>query len=162
MDASTQVDEVALTPEGFERLQAEHETLLHSKLPQASSRLREAAVLDSTAAEAGEYLAARSELELLQERLALVEQRLRSARVLPSAPGAEQVVALGARVTVEDLADGHEEEYVLVSSAEADPIEGRISNESPVGHALEGEQAGDVVDVRTPGGTRHLRIRSVV
>lgn len=157
MDVATHPEEIVLTPAGYERLRAEYDTLVQVKLAQASRRLAEVAA-DADAAEAGEYLDARAELELLQERIDLLDRRLRSARVLaPTTRGGESV-RLGSRVTFEDLAAGEAESYVLVSSAEADPLAGRLSNESPVGRALEGRRVGDTVDVQAPHGVRRLRV----
>lgn len=75
-----------------------------------------------------------------------------------SSLGFGPVVALGARVVLEDLDDGTCEEYVLVASGESNPAEGRISSESPVGRAIGGHCRGDVVAARAPHRIRHLRI----
>jgi len=68
------------------------------------------------------------------------------------------VVSIGSRVVLDDLDDGTYETYVLVSPSESNPAEGRLSNESPVGRAIEGHRRGEVVEVRAPHGVRHLRI----
>jgi transcription elongation factor GreA len=70
-------------------------------------------------------------------------------------------VSLGARVVLEDLDDRTVEEYVVVAPPESNPAEGRLSNESPVGRAIEGRHKGDVVDARAPHRTRHLRIADI-
>lgn len=72
--------------------------------------------------------------------------------------GAGGIVSLGSRFVLEDLEDGTREEYVLVPSSESNPSAGRLSNDSPVGHAVEGRRSGEIVDVRAPLGVRHLRI----
>jgi transcription elongation factor GreA len=78
--------------------------------------------------------------------------------VLGADEPSSQVVSLGSRVVLKDLDDGAREEYVLVSSAESNPAEGRLSNESPVGRAIAGHHKGDVVDAQAPHRVRHLRI----
>jgi transcription elongation factor GreA len=81
--------------------------------------------------------------------------------VLTAEETSSEIVCLGSRVVLEDLDDSTRDEYVLVSSAEADPTEGRLSSESPVGKAIAGRHRGDVVDARAPYGVRHLRIADV-
>jgi transcription elongation GreA/GreB family factor len=73
----------------------------------------------------------------------------------------ERIVSLGSRVVLDDLDDGTREEYTVVLSAESNASAGRISNESPVGRAIEGHRRGDVVDAHAPRRTRHLRIADV-
>jgi hypothetical protein len=84
-------------------------------------------------------------------KLAAELQRLVSA-------GRSDVVSLGSHVVLEDLDDSSREDYVLVSSAESNPAEGRLSSESPVGRAISGHRRGDVVDAHVPRRVRHLRI----
>ena len=142
---TTNGDEIALTPEGYERLRHEYDTLVQVRLPQATERLHDTGAMVGDAAEAGELLDARAELDLLEERIALLEQRLRSAHVLSGAPRGSSAVSLGSHVTVEDVDEASREEYLLVSSAESNPLEGRVSTDSPVGRALQGRR-------RAPGG----------
>ncbi len=93
-----------------------------------------------------------------EERIETLERRLHAARVLTSDEPSSRIVSLGSHVVIEDVGDGVREEYVLVSSAESNPAEGRISNESPVGRAIAGHREGDVVDAHAPHRVRHLRI----
>jgi transcription elongation factor GreA len=89
-----------------------------------------------------------------------LERRLRVRAARPDDP-ASVVVSLGSRILLEDLDDRTREECVLVPAAESNPAEGRLSNESPVGKAIEGHRRGDVVDARAPRCVRHLRIADI-
>jgi transcription elongation factor GreA len=84
-----------------------------------------------------------------------------AARVLRPDEPSGQIVSIGSHVVLDDLDDSTREEYILVSSAESNPAEGRLSNESPVGKAIAGHHKGDVVDARAPRRVRHLRIADV-
>jgi transcription elongation factor GreA len=123
--------------------------------------LHRAAEVAGDLSDNSEYLHARAELDRLEERVDLLERRLRAARRLRPREGASGVVSRGSHVVVEDLDDSTTSEFVLVASAESDPENGRLSDESPVGRALAGHAKGDVVEARTPRRTRHLRITQV-
>lgn len=99
--------------------------------------------------------------DVVDERLTLLERRLRAERMGRHGAGSNQVVSIGSRVVLEDLDDGTREEFVLVSSRASNPAEGRLSNESPVGGAISGHHEGDVVAVRAPRLVRRLRIVGV-
>lgn len=152
------LDEIVLTPEGYAKLEEEYRHLTTVKRAEAAARLSQALQIAGDLADNPEYLDVRAEVELVEQRIALLERRLRAARVLRPDEPSSQVVSLGSRVVLEDLDEGGREEYVLVSSAESNPAEGRLSNESPVGRAIAGRHRGDVVDVSAPHRTRHLRI----
>jgi transcription elongation factor GreA len=151
-------DEVVLTPDGYAKLEEEHGRLTKVKRPEAEARLRDALQIAGDLADNPEYLDARAELDLIEHRIDLFERRLKMARLLQPGEGTSRVISIGSRVALDDLDDGGLEQYVLVSSSESNPAEGRLSNESPVGRAIEGHESGDVVEVRTPHGIRHLRI----
>jgi transcription elongation factor GreA len=156
--ANGSLDEVVLTAEGYAKLEEEHRRLTTLTRPEATARLSQALQVAGDLADNPEYLDARAELDLVEERIDLVERRLHAARVLRPDESSSQVVSLGSRVVLEDLDDGTRERYVLVSSAESNPAEGRLSSESPVGRAIAGHHRGDVVDARAPHRVRHLRI----
>jgi transcription elongation factor GreA len=150
--------EVVLTPRGYARLQEEHRRLAGAARRDAEERLRQALQVPGDLADNSEYLDARAELDLIERRIALLSGRLHGARVLRPDELSSDVVSLGSRVVLDDLDDGTREEYVLVSSLESNPAEGRLSNESPVGRAIQGHHRGDVVDAQAPHGIRHLRV----
>lgn len=145
-----------LTPTGYQRLMAELDYLRTVRRHEVAERLmaaREVGVWDSP-----EYLAAREEQAFVEGRIATLERLLAEAEVVevPTSP-AWPSVEVGSTVTVRDET-GNEERYSIVGSMEAQPAEGRISNQSPVGRALLGHRVGDRVEVETPMGTRHLTI----
>ena len=147
---------VRLSPEGLVRLQGELEAL-KSKRPEVVQRIataREHGDLKENA----EYHAAREEQGFLEGRIQALEAKLRGAVVVaPTERGA--VVELGSHVRVE--VDGEEMRLQVVSAAEADSREGRISSASPVGSALTGRKVGDVVIIRTPGGDASYAILEI-
>ncbi|HET7727558.1 MAG TPA: transcription elongation factor GreA [Candidatus Limnocylindrales bacterium] len=139
---------VYLSPQGRERLEAELEELRTVVRPQVIARIAAARELGDLR-ENSEYHAAREEQSFLEGRIRSIEMRLRSAVVIdPETRGT--VADLGSTVRVE--VDGEERRLTIVGSAEADLGAGRISNVSPVGRALLGRRAGDVVTIRTPSG----------
>lgn len=154
-------DELVLTRRGLESLVEEHRRLSEEKHPAVMAALRQAAEVAGDLADNSEYLQARDELDRLEARIALLEQRLRMARQLRRGDWNSDVVSRGSHVVLEDLDDSTRADYVLVASAEADPEHGRLSDESPVGRAISGHCKGDVVDARAPHRVRHLRIAEV-
>lgn len=148
---------IRLTPEGLTRLQAELENLTQVRRIDVAERIRQAREEshgdsgDSTA-----YEDAKTDLAILEQRIAELERTLAEVEVVPDT-GAHNEVSLGAHVIVKD-SDGEQDEYVIVDHAEADPRLGRISQTSPVGHALIGHHKGDEVTVEAPAGERRLTI----
>lgn len=153
--------EVVLTPEGYAELETEHRHLTTVKRPEAAARLRDALEVPGELADNTEYIDARAELDLLERRIELLEGRLRAARVVEPDDSASRVVSLGSHVTLQDLDDGLREEFLIVSSAESNPAEGRLSIESPVGRAILGHHRGDVVEARAPHRMRHIRVSAL-
>ncbi len=157
---SRHVDPVALTPGGLDRLAAELNYL------KTTRRGEIAALFASIQTSAGgdseqelERLKAREEMGLVETRISQLEALLARAVVVEPTLREPGVADVGARVTVED--EGEEDTYVLVSPAEASARRGHISIESPVGAALLGHRAGDVVEVDSPAGIRQLKILRV-
>ncbi len=151
-------DEVVLTREGYAELEEEVRHLTTVKRPEAAARLSDALQVPGDLSDNPEYVDARTELDLLESRIELLEGRLHAARVLDPDEPSSHVVSLGSHVTLQDLDDGLREEYLLVSSAESNPTEGRLSADSPVGRAILGHHRGDEVDARAPHRIRHIRI----
>jgi transcription elongation factor GreA len=149
---------VRLTPEGLTRLQSELENLTHVRRQQVAERIRQAREEahgdsgDSTA-----YEDAKTELAILEQRIAELERTLAEVEVVPGTDELHTEVSLGCHVVIEDT-DGEREEYVIVDHAEADPRLGRLSETSPVGRALLNHRTGDEVNVETPAGMRRLKI----
>jgi transcription elongation factor GreA len=147
--------ETVLTARGFEKLNAEH-ARLSGEREVVVDRLRSALEFGGAFPENGEYLDARHELELLDRRLMLLEERLVGAEIIPTRPDGE--VDLGERVTVLDLETGETFDYRVVGWGETDPRVGEISRDAPIGAALLGRRVGDVVEADAPGGRRRLEV----
>ncbi|HLE81299.1 MAG: transcription elongation factor GreA [Chloroflexi bacterium RBG_19FT_COMBO_55_16] len=151
-----------LTREGFQRLQEELEHLRTVKRQEVAHRLREAMEdggdmgVDLDA----EYEAAKNEQAFVEGRIQELEVLLANARVI-QATGAREVVEVGATVTIQE-GENQAEVYTVVGRAEANPREGRISNESPLGRALMDHRAGETVKVEAPGGSFTVQILKVV
>jgi transcription elongation factor GreA len=150
--------EVVLTREGFEKLKAEIEDLSTVRRREVAERIKEAREFGDIS-ENSEYDDAKNEQAMLEAKIAQLEERLRDATVIDADDVSTDVVALGSLVTIETPAG--KATYQLVGSAESDPDENRLSNESPVGRAILGHKKGETVDVVTPGGGIKVKIVSI-
>jgi transcription elongation factor GreA len=152
--------DVILTREGYEKLQEELEHLQTTRRREVADRIREAREFGDIS-ENSEYDDAKNEQAMLESKIAQMEERLRAARVVDTSDVPTDVIALGSQVELKDLTDGGKLSYRIVGSAEADPMEGRLSNESPVGRHLLGRKKGEEVEVPVPAGTLKLKIVSI-
>lgn len=149
---------IYLTPDGRRKLEQELEHLLKVRRPQVAERIRLAKEGGDLTENAG-YEEAKNEQGFVEGRILDIEAMLRDAVVLAE-PVSSGEVQLGSRVTVVD-SEGETAVYHIVGSAEADPVEGRISNESPMGKALMGHHAGETVTVRAPSGNLRFTIEAI-
>jgi transcription elongation factor GreA len=149
-------EKVYLTPEGLADLEAELDELINVKRPDLAQRLRHA-IQQGDLSENADYQAAKEEQGFLEGRIQQIEAMLRRAVVINSDSGADEV-ELGSRVTVVEEGMDDEELFMLVGPAEADPVKGKISYESPLGQALRGHKVGDVVSVEAPAGELRFEI----
>jgi transcription elongation factor GreA len=149
-----------LTPEGLAKLQAEYERLTHEGREDVADRLHRAFEdgQDDDFVDNAELEAARNEQAFLEGRIQELEDILSNYELIPENDIDPESVNVGDRVTVVEEGFDEEECYHLVGAAEADPVEGRISNESPLGRALLGSKVGDVVTFDTPGGLTSFRV----
>ena len=108
--------------------------------------------------ENAEYDAAKEEQAEIEARIVQLEKMLRNAEVIDEEEGAKDTISLGTTVTVLDVEFDEEMEYTIVGSAEADPMNGRISNESPVGMALLGHKKDDIIMIETPDGEVEFKV----
>ena len=153
--------EVILTPEGYEKLKQEIEFLSNDKRREVADRIRTAREFGDIA-ENAEYDDAKNEQALLEHRIATLEERLRNARVITKKDVAKDVVSIGSKVKLRDISAKQTVEYRIVGSAEANPAENKLSNESPVGKALLGKKRGELVSVPVPRGpARKLKITKI-
>ena len=148
-----------VSADGLERLRAEQAELIGVRRPEVIARIRAAKELGDLK-ENADYTAAREEQSFLEGRIESIERTLRDATVIETATDAGGRARLGSTVTVEDD-DGATVVFTIVGSTEADPAAGRISNVSPVGRALVGKSAGDVVSVAAPRGELRYRLLEV-
>jgi transcription elongation factor GreA len=152
--------EVFLTVEGLEKLEEELDLLKAVKRREIAERIKVA--LDfGDISENSEYDQAKNEQAQLEERIAKLEMMLRNARIIDEDDISTDVVGIGSKVLVKDIEYDEEMEFTIVGSAEADPYEGRISNESPVGSALLGNKVQDIVDVMVPDGIIKYKILTI-
>lgn len=152
-------ESVYLTAEGAEELRQELDTLVNVRRPELARKLREA-VEDGDLKENANYHDAREQKALVEGRIQYLENVLRSAQII-TRDGSSDVVQLGSEVTIREEGADEDETYVIVGAAEANPREGRISHESPLGRALLNHRAGDVVKVDAPDGSFMVRIIKV-
>ena len=152
--------EVILTPEGYKKLQAEIEYLSNEKRREVADRIRIAREFGDIA-ENAEYDDAKNEQALLEHRIATLEERLRDAKVINKKDVAKDVVSVGSKVKLRDVTAKQTVEYHIVGSAEANPAQNKLSNESPVGKAIIGHKKGDVVEVSAPRGALKFKILEI-
>jgi transcription elongation factor GreA len=147
-----------LTRQGYEKLQEELDYLRTKKRQEVAIRLHEA-MEGGELIEDAEYEAAKNEQAFVEGKIQELEMLLANARVIEEA-GKRDVVQIAAKVTIQE-ADFDPELYTIVGPAEANPREGRISNESPLGRALMNHRAGDSVTVDAPDGSFTVRVLKV-
>jgi transcription elongation factor GreA len=145
--------ESLITPEGLEKLKSEIEHLSTVKRREVATRIKEAREFGDIA-ENSEYDDAKNEQALLEQRIAQLEDRLRRSSVVEGSKVDTGVVSVGVLVHVKDQKSGDSRKFHVVGSAEANPAEQKLSNESPIGKALMGHKKGEVVTVETPRGPK--------
>jgi transcription elongation factor GreA len=152
-------EKVYLTPEGREKLREELDELVNVRRPALAERLRKA-IEQGDLSENADYKAAKEEQSFLEGRIQKVEAMLRRAEIIEETQSSEKV-SLGSHVTVVEEGRQSSETFRIVGTAEADPIDGKVSHKSPMGKALLGRQIDDVVTVEAPGGTIAFRITDI-
>lgn len=152
--------EVLLTYDGLKKLEAELEYLKGEKRKEIADRIKQALAFGDIS-ENSEYDDAKNEQGQNEILILKLENMLKNASVIDEDEIDIEVVNLGARVRIRDIIEKEDYDYQIVGSAEADPISGRISNESPVGKALMGHKVGDKVDIDAPGGKIKYKVVSI-
>ncbi len=150
--------EFFLTPEGRRKLEEELEYLRNVKRPEVATRIQAAKAEGDVSENAG-YDEAKTQQAFLEGRIMTIENMLNNAVIIDDA-GPSDLVRVGSHVIIREEG-GEPEAFRIVGSAEADPGNGKISNESPLGKALLNKSAGDIVEVRTPSGLMRFRIESI-
>jgi len=150
-----------ITQEGLEKLKEDIEYLSTIKRREVAERIKEAREFGDIA-ENAEYDDAKNEQALLEQRIAQLEERLRRSEVIDSKDIDTSEVNVGTIVHVKDQKSGDSQKFQIVGSAEADPTEQKLSNESPIGMALMGHKRNEVVSVEAPRGPkRKLKITKI-
>ncbi|MBI4300686.1 MAG: transcription elongation factor GreA [Chloroflexi bacterium] len=150
---------VFLTPEGLRKLEAELEHLRTTRRQAIAEKIREAKEFDTTVNNA-EYEDAKNEQAFVEGRILTLEQLIKNASIINNEEAPAPWVRIGSKVTAVDE-DGVEQQYTIVGSAEANPRDGKISNESPVGRALLGHTVGEQIEVLVPAGVIHMTLTRV-
>lgn len=153
-------EELLLTKDGLEKLEKELNYLRDVKRKEVAARIKEA-ISYGDITDNSEYEDAKNEQAFIEGRIITLEKMLRRARLLEKDENSDRHVMLGSTVQIRDLDRNEVYEYTIVSTAEADPTEKKISNESPVGKALMGHSAGDQVEIKVPAGTFQYKIEAV-
>jgi transcription elongation factor GreA len=154
------VKEVILTAEGHDKLKEEIEYLSTVKRREVAERIKQAREFGDIA-ENSEYDDAKNEQAMLEHRISMLEERLKGARIVAKNDAPKGVVAVGTKVRLRDMDAKQTIEYHIVGSAEANPAEYKLSNESPVGKAIMGKKKGEVVEVAAPRGSLKYKIMEV-
>lgn len=149
-----------MTLAGKEKLEQELEFLKSVKRKEVVERIKIARSFGDLS-ENSEYDSAKEEQAFVEGRITTLENMIRNAKIIEEAEMSTDGVTLGRSVTFIELPDGEEETYIIVGSAEADPFEGKISNDSPIAKSLMGKKVGDEVTVQTPGGDMSVRITEI-
>ena len=152
--------DVILTPEGYEKLKQEIEHLSNDKRREVADRIKTAREFGDIS-ENAEYDDAKNEQAMLEHRIAQLEERLLSARVITKKEISKDTVSVGSKVRLRDLDAKQTFEYRIVGSAEANPAENKLSNESPVGKAILGKKKGETVEVEAPRGAMKFKILEI-
>ncbi|MGM0438526.1 MAG: transcription elongation factor GreA [Bacillota bacterium] len=157
---ANETKEVVLTEEGYEKLENELDYLVNEKRREVAKRIKVAREFGDIS-ENSEYDDAKNEQAFVEGRIQEIENMLRNAKVVKDDEVDDHTVNVGTTVKIKDIDDGEIYTYTLVGSAESDPLENKISNESPIGKNLIGHKIGDEVEVEVPSGTMKYEVLSI-
>lgn len=152
--------EVLLTPEGLKKIEDELEHHKSVKRREVAERIK-LAISYGDISENSEYEDAKNEQAFVEGRIMTLEKMLRNARIIHGDDVTTDAVSIGSTVQLKDIEFDEEVEYTIVGSAEADPANNKISNESPVGRALLGKSRGSMVEVAVPAGTIQFQVLNI-
>ena len=152
--------EVILTEDGLHKLEAELDELKTVHRKEVNDRIRQAKEFGDIS-ENAEYEDAKQEQAFVEGRILKLEAMIRNAKIIVEGEGGADEVHLGSTVRVRNLNASNEAEYTIVGSTESDPLNAKISNESPIGVALMGAKPGTTVTASTPGGDVQFKVISI-
>ena len=153
--------EVLLTKEGYKELEDKLEELKTVKRPEVSEKIRIARGFGDLS-ENAEYDAAKDEQAQIEAKILTIEEQLRNAKIIEKDEKNGRNVQIGSKVRLLDKEFDEELVYEIVGTIEADPRNGKISNESPIGKSLIGYKKGDIVDVKAPAGVFQYEILDIM
>jgi len=151
---------ILLTQEGHDKIVAEYDELVTVKRKEVAERIKEA-ISYGDISENSEYDSAKNEQAELEDRIMKLENMMRNAKIIDHNEISDDSVNVGLNVKIKDKASGEVIDFTIVGSTEADPFEGKISNESEVGKQLIGKQVGDVAEVNVPDGIVRYEIMKI-
>lgn len=150
-------EEMLLTKEGYNKIVAEHEELVTVRRKEVAERIKEA-ISYGDISENSEYDSAKNEQADLEERINKLENMMRKAKIIDESSMSSDRVGIGLKVKVQELETNEIMDFAIVGSTEADPFEGKISNESLVGAALLGKMVNEIAEVQVPDGVVSYKV----
>jgi transcription elongation factor GreA len=150
-----------LTREGLAKLEEELDYLKSTKRKEVAERIK-IAVSYGDLSENAEYDAAKDEQAFVESRIVQLEKMMRNVRIIEPGNADKSMVNIGMTVKLKEIPEGDVETYTIVGTQESDPLEGKISNESPLGANLIGRSVGERVTINTPGGQLEFEIVEIV
>ncbi len=152
--------EIFVTEEGLKKLEEELEYLKTVERKKIAEKIK-TAVSFGDLSENSEYDEAKNEQAIIEARIAELEEQLKNVRIVDASALTNDIVRVGLSVKLKNVDTGESEEYRIVGVTEADPFEGLISDESPIGKALLGQKVGTVVEVEIPLGIVKYKITKI-
>lgn len=153
-------EEYILTQEGYDKIVAEHEELVSVRRKEVSEKLKEARAFGDLS-ENAEYDAAKDEQAEVEERIFKLENMIKNAKIIDEETTTNEFVTVGSKVTVKNLDNNEKMVFTIVGTTEADPFNGKISNESLVGQNLIGKKKNAKLEIIVPNGTLHYQITNI-
>ncbi len=149
-----------LTSEGLKKLENELEELKTKTRKDVASKIK-TAISFGDLSENSEYDEAKNEQAIVEARIAQIEAMLKDVKIVDSNELSNDIIEIGNKVKLKDVEYGDVLEYRIVGSMEANPIDGKISDESPVGKSLLGHKVGEIVETETPSGIIKYKVLSI-
>ncbi len=159
--ANTNGKEVLVTKAGLAKLTAELADYKDNRRKDVALRLKEA-IAYGDLSENSEYEEAKNEQAFVEGRIVELESMIKNAKIITDDKSGQDTIQIGVTVTVQNITENDDPEtYTIVGSTEADPVNSKISNESPIGSAILGKAKGDVVKVKVPAGVFEYKIMKI-
>lgn len=153
-------DELILTQEGYNKIEAEHDLLVSVRRGEISASIKEA-ISFGDISENAEYDSAKNEQAEVEARIMKLEAMMRKAKIVDEGSMPRDRVGIGMKTKVKNLSTNEEMEFLIVGATEADPFENKISNESLVGAGLIGKKVGETAEIHVPDGLSKYKILGI-